>query len=435
MINDPDLVKNVLVQNFSHFHDRGMKADLSVDPLGGNLFALSGEKWKHLRTKLGPAFSPGKLKGMFPNLLRIGEVMLDYVDRHESEAIDVKELSARYTTDIIASVGFGVDIDSINNQDDIFRKMGSKFFKPTVKNIFRVGCFFFLSKLLLALRLKHVDQDVEDFIFNLVQKTVEYRESNKIVRKDVMQLLLQLRNTGVVAEDERWDLDGVSQASKHISLAEISAQAFVFFIGAYETSSTVMAYCLYEAARNKDIQKKIQEELDEILNKNHGKFDYESIVKMQYLEKCIRETMRKYPSLPFFNRECTKDYPIPGTKTIIKKGTIVIISTLGLQRDERFYPDPNKFIPERFDHFENESSKVPYYPFGDGPRTCIGMRLGQLQVKLGLALLFSRFSLNLVDESQRNNEPKLSPKSILMAPVGGITLNLHRRSANDNVLI
>ncbi|XP_055604436.1 probable cytochrome P450 6d4 [Uranotaenia lowii] len=429
MINDPDLVKDVLVRNFSHFYDRGMRVDESVDPLGGHLFALSGEKWKHLRTKLGPAFTSGKLKAMFPTLLKIGEVMLDHVGRNGSGMIDVRELSARYSTDIIASVGFGIETDSINNEDEIFRRMGSKFFALTLKNMFRLGSFFFFPKLLTTLRMKHVDQEVEDFIFNLVQGTMEYRESNGIVRKDMMQLLLQLRNTGAVAEDDRWDV-GVSKNSKTLSLPEISAQAFVFFIAAYETSSTAMAFCLYEVAKNKTIQRKAQEELDEILSINQGKFDYESVVKMQYLDKCIKETMRKYPSPPFLNRECTKDYRIPGTNTIIKKGTIVIISTLGLQRDEQFYPNPEEFIPERFDHFEDSNSKVPYYPFGDGPRICIGMRLGQLQVKLGLALLLSRFNLELVDESQRTGELKLSPKSILLTPVDGINLKLQERILN-----
>lgn len=86
----------------------------------------------------------------------------------------------------------------------------------------------------------------------------------------------------------------------------------------------------------------------------------------------LSEAIRKYPALPILNRECTKDYPIPGTNRTIKKGTAIIISLLGISRDPEYFPDPETYRPERF------SDAIPAYnvraniPFGDGPRACIG---------------------------------------------------------------
>lgn len=85
------------------------------------------------------------------------------------------------------------------------------------------------------------------------------------------------------------------------------------------------------------------------------------------------ETLRKHPPLPLIPRTCTKDYNIPGTDVVIESGTTVEIPTLSIQRDPEYYPDPDKFDPERF-NVENKANRHPYayIPFGEGHRICIG---------------------------------------------------------------
>jgi cytochrome P450 family 6 len=85
------------------------------------------------------------------------------------------------------------------------------------------------------------------------------------------------------------------------------------------------------------------------------------------------ETLRKYPAVPVLSRECTKDYKIPGTNVVLEKGMTTIIPVFALHHDPKYYPDPERFDPERFN--ENEKSKrhhFVYLPFGEGPRICIG---------------------------------------------------------------
>lgn len=138
------------------------------------------------------------------------------------------------------------------------------------------------------------------------------------------------------------------------------------------------------------------------------------------------ETLRKYPIVPILNRECNKDYRIPGTQTIIEKGTAVIIPLLGLQRDPKFYPEPNAFRPERF-FKENAKSftEQPYIPFGEGPRNCIGLRLGKLQVKVGLMLMLQKNSFFL--QSDAKPELDISPKIFVMGATTGIHLKIKPR--------
>ena len=85
------------------------------------------------------------------------------------------------------------------------------------------------------------------------------------------------------------------------------------------------------------------------------------------------ETTRKYPGLPFLNRECTQDYTIPGTDITIKKGTGIIISLLGMHHDPEYFPNPLEYKPERFSEEQKEYNPVAFMPFGEGPRHCIGM--------------------------------------------------------------
>lgn len=132
--------------------------------------------------------------------------------------------------------------------------------------------------------------------------------------------------------------------------------------------------------------------------------------------------------MPILNRECTKEYQIPGTNTIIEKGTAIIIPVLGLQRDPKFYPNPNNFEPERFlkENASNKSfAEMPYMPFGEGPRVCIGLRLGKIQVKVGLLLMLQKNTFHLPENAPR--ELQISPKAFVMSSVDGINLKIKTR--------
>lgn len=99
--------------------------------------------------------------------------------------------------------------------------------------------------------------------------------------------------------------------------------------------------------------------------------------------------MRKYPTLPFLNRICTKDYAIPNTDLIIKEGTPIIVSHLGVMRDPKNFPDPDKFSPDRYNEENPNYNPVAFIPFGDGPRTCIGKTVISCDSQLfGIELFF-----------------------------------------------
>lgn len=290
LVRDPIVIRDILIRDFQHFTDRGVHSDEINDPLSAHLFSLAGEKWKNLRIKLSPTFTSGKLKAMFSTLVDGGKSLQTYMDgiAKNSETIEIRELSARYTTNIIASVAFGVDVNCIDNPNTAFRKYGRQFFAINLKNGLRFLAMFIFPKILSFFKIRVVDQDIEDFMTTMVKQTLEFREKNNVVRKDFFQLLVQLRNTGNVQLDDKWETVITNDESgKKLSLKEVTAQAFVFYIAGFETTSTTMAYCLYEIARNPDIQQRIYKEIDAVLAKHNGQITYESVSDMKYLESCI----------------------------------------------------------------------------------------------------------------------------------------------------
>lgn len=141
------------------------------------------------------------------------------------------------------------------------------------------------------------------------------------------------------------------------------------------------------------------------------------------------ETLRLYSVLPFLSRICVQDYKIPGTDQVIEKGMEVIIPGFAFQRDEKYYDEPNKFKPNRFDdenHAGKDQINHPYLPFGDGPRNCIGMRMGKMQTKVGLVLMLQKFKYELEDEL-KNREIEFDPKIFLVSPLHGIHLKIQKK--------
>lgn len=134
LIRDPELIKNILTSDFSSFHDRGIFSDGEIDSISENIFALPGEKWRDLRSKLSPTFSSGKLKEMYPTVLKIAQHFKDYLrpSADRNEVVEIKELCSRYTINVIASVVFGVEVDTIEDPDHIFNRIGRKINYPNI---------------------------------------------------------------------------------------------------------------------------------------------------------------------------------------------------------------------------------------------------------------------------------------------------------------
>jgi cytochrome P450 family 6 len=215
LLRDPELIKAVLLKDFDKFHSRGFVINEKMEPLDGHLVFLSGSKWRNLRVKLSPVFTSGKMKMMFGTLVDCGkelQVCLQEPANNE-ETIEIKDILARYSTDIIASCAFGIQCNCLKNPDSEFRNWGREVFKPSFKSKLLTNLRFLLPSAGRLFRLSVLPDEVSNYFMNMVKETVEYREKNNVVRNDFMQLMIQLKNKtlGISEEDdiqlEKLDID------------------------------------------------------------------------------------------------------------------------------------------------------------------------------------------------------------------------------------
>lgn len=140
LVLDPSLVKRILTTDFQYFHDRGVYHDETNDPLSAHLVALSGDQWKDLRQKLTPTFSSGKLKTMFHTVLQCAEQLSSTLAEEcvcVDKPVEMKDLAARYTTDVIGSCAFGIECNSLKNPEAQFRQIGRKVFLPSRTDVYK----------------------------------------------------------------------------------------------------------------------------------------------------------------------------------------------------------------------------------------------------------------------------------------------------------
>ncbi|KAJ8949550.1 hypothetical protein NQ314_008179 [Rhamnusium bicolor] len=377
IVTDLELAKHVMTKDFSNFVDRGVYTNEVDDPLSEHLFATTGKKWRNLRVKLTPTFTSGKLKAMFQTLVDCGLILEKYIEdiSESKEASDVKEILGCYSTDIIGSCAFGLDCNSFKEPNSPFRVYGKRaFFQntiETIRNIFSLN----YPNIARALHLRAFPKDVTNFFKKTVEDTIAYREKNNVTRKDFLQLLIEVMNKKVP--------NGHQGDGNTLTMDEVAAQSFVFFLAGFETSSTTATFALYSLATHPEIQDKLREEIHRVLERHNDQITYDSLSEMKYMKQVI-----------------------DGEDVIIEKDTQVFIPIIGYQHDEEYFNNPEAFDPDRFS--EENKKKIPQYsnmPFGEGPRVCIGERFGIMQTKVALTCILrkSKATLNKKNKGSLGN--------------------------------
>ncbi|KOB74839.1 Cytochrome P450, partial [Operophtera brumata] len=323
IIRDLELVKKITVKDFENFIDHRSFIDEANDPLfGRNLFAMK-------------AFTSSKMKVMVLFMVEVSEQMNKVLKKNIHDSgdgyidVDIKDMTSRFANDVVASCAFGLKVDSHLEVDNQFYARG----KEASESSFRQLLIFFgyssFPTIMKALRISLFSETTKSFFRNLVTSTMQDREARNIIRPDMIHLLMEAKKV--------WSDD------------DLTAQAVLFFIAGFETVSSTMSFLLHELALHPDIQERLAEEIRENEQKNGGKFDYNSIQSMTYLDMVVSESLRCWPAVVALDRICSKDYNCgkPNDKAkedfIIRKGTGISIPVWGFHHDPQFFPDPERF--------------------------------------------------------------------------------------------
>uniref|UniRef100_A0AAQ4R993 Thromboxane-A synthase n=1 Tax=Gasterosteus aculeatus aculeatus TaxID=481459 RepID=A0AAQ4R993_GASAC len=400
VIADPDMLRQVMVRDFSSFTNR-MTLRFASKPMTDCLLMLRNERWKRVRSILTPSFSAAKMKEMVPLINTVTDSLMSNLN-------------------VSAESGETFDI----------HKMASS--PKTIWFVRLVAFPFITAPLARFLPNKRRDQ-MNHFFINTIQKIIKQREEQPAEerRRDFLQLMLDARTSKECVSLEHFDsaahaADQETQPSasgeqddrlpppqepssrrppkKMITEDEIVGQAFVFLLAGYETSSNTLAFTCYLLAINPECQRKVQREVDEFFAR-HESPDYTNVQELKYLDMVISETLRLYPPGFRFARDIDQDCVLNGQ--FLPKGATLEIPAGFLHYDPEHWTEPQSFIPERFTP-EAKASRHPfvYLPFGAGPRNCVGMRLAQLEIKMALVRLFHRFSVVACSETKVDETPE-----------------------------
>ncbi|XP_011155385.2 cytochrome P450 9e2 [Solenopsis invicta] len=423
IVRDPELIKNIAVKDFEHFTDHRSFIDETVEPLfGKNIFSLRGDRWKEMRNILSPSFTASKMKFMFELISKCSHNFVNYLVDHPElcREMETKGAFRRYTNDVIATAAFGISVNSMKDRDNEFYTRGveATTFATGILAIAKITFLRACPRLAKLMGVSFFPPNTLKFFRRIVGETVKAREEQDIIRPDMIHLLMQAR-------------DKESASAPKMTLDDIVSQAFIFFFAGFETTSIMMCFAAHELAVNQDVQDRLREEVQQYLIEGNGEISYESLSKMTYMDMVISETLRKYPPVVMTDRLCTKKYELPPSlpgfkNVIIEREDQVLFPVYALHHDPKYFPNPNKFDPERFND-ENKDSIVPYtyLPFGLGPRMCVGNRFALMETKILIAQLLQKFTLKTTEKTV---EPVVfSRKDFNIQPVGGFWIHLEKR--------
>ncbi|EAT32234.1 AAEL015654-PA [Aedes aegypti] len=411
-ITSPALARDILVKYFKNFHDNeiGLITNKELDPLfGRNPFVLNGAAWKAKRAEITPAFTASRIKALYVSVENVCAQMTKYVKEHCESPIEMKELGDKFTTDVVSSCIFGADAQSFIHQDAEIRDMGSKLMDSSLSFALKMAVMTVLPSVAKIANMSLVSKPREKFFIKLMAEAIRHREESSEKYLDFLDYLSMLKK------------------EKNITELDMAAHGVTFFLDGNETSSATLSLNLYELAKQPEIQKRLREELMNATN-DDGTISYETLSELPFLEQVFSEGLRLWPPVTFMSKVCTDPIELDLTSTRkvpIERGTCAIISNWSLHRDPNFYEDPLKFNPDRFAPEKGGifpyKEKGCYMPFGDGPRQCLGMRFGRMQVKRGIYEVIRNFEISV---ASRTSDPlKIVSSPAISLGLSGIWLS------------
>ncbi|KAG4074819.1 hypothetical protein HA402_014373 [Bradysia odoriphaga] len=382
MILDPALVVDVYVKYFKHFSDNSMSETVHAkqDPLfKSNPFIETGAEWKERRTDMAPAFTMLRVKAMFPAMEVSCHKLVDYLNKLLESGQDViasKDIASRVTADILCTNMYGLDPKAFCNDSDFLHHSLRLFHNVPVFRSIMWKIFPILDRILPS---QSVATEFNDWFVRLYRMAVELRQKNGIGGDDFLNFLMEL------------------EKKKNLQTIASVANAFIFFLDGFETTSYMLGCAINELAKNKVCQQKLRSEVKSL--KGRG---IDDLNQMPYLDAVVNETTRISP-FPFpIWKTCTENIVLTdynGRTVQIDKGTKIILPTTALHHHPDFYVDSNEFNPDRFISNASDAKILKdagvFAPFGNGPRTCMGMRWAVLLIKSVLSELVDKFEMSV----------------------------------------
>lgn len=398
MLNNPDQIKEVLVTKQAHFRKaKGLQVARAV--VGDGILTSEGKKHMRQRRLMQPAFHRDRIAGYGDVMVRQGvELMSEWKD---GEVLDIHHDMMKVTLAIITETMFGKTV-----------KEGS----DKIAHAIDVG-------------LKYVSSKATSFIDIPLsvptRSNREFIESSEVLDKTIYALIEERRKSG---ESGHTDLLAMLLAARDeddgqgMTDEQVRDEVMTIFVAGHETTANTMSWIFYLLATHPEAEQKLHDELKAVLD---GRLPtVEDFPKLSYANLIVQETLRLYPAAWVINREVVEEVEIGGHT--YEPGDTLMMSQYVMHRMEKYYDEPDAFRPERFEG--DLLKRIPayaYFPFGGGPRVCIGNNFALMEAALLLATIAQQYKLRLAEpEKQVEPEPLVT-----LRPKNGLMMRLEKRGS------
>src|SRR5881394_2138771 len=391
----PDDVEYVLAINPKNFiKSMSLRSNFFQRLVGNGLLTSQGEEWKRQRRLTSPAFHRERIAGY-------AGTMVDYSKRltanwRPGETRDMHREMMRLTLEIVVRCLFSADVS--NDVDEVGATLG-ELVKPFAA---QATLKWILNNRLPTpyhIHFHRLAKKIDDVVYRIIAE----RHASGTDTGDLLSTLLAAR-----------DEDGSQMTDR-----QLRDEVMTLFLAGHETTALTLAWSWYLLGMNPDIEQKFHAELDEVLSDRNPTFA--DVPRLKYTEKIAKESMRLYPPAYGLGREAIDDCEIGGYR--VPAGTQIFMFQWVTQRDERFYDEPAGFKPERWtEEFEARLPKYAYFPFGGGPRACVGASFAMMEMILVMTAIGQRFRLELVRDHPVQVYPAMS-----LRPKDGVKVSIRDR--------
>jgi cytochrome P450 len=392
---NPDDIEYILSTNAKNFiKSMSLRSNFFRRLLGNGLLTSEGEFWRRQRRLAQPAFHRQRISAY-------GDVMVEFTERmihswQPGETRDIHRDMMRLTLEIVARTLFNADV---SGDADRVGRILSEIVKPFAS---QATLKWILDNRLPTpahFRFHRTVKQIDEIVYRII---AERRASGRD-EGDLLSMMLQ-------AQDE----DGSQMTDK-----QLRDEVMTLFLAGHETTALTLSWSWYLLGLNPETEQKFHAELDEVLNGHKPTFA--DLPRLKYTEKIAKESMRLYPPAFGVGREAINDCEIGGYY-IPAKAQVFAFQWV-TQRDPRYFEAPDKFDPDRWtDEFASQLPKYAYFPFGGGPRACIGNTFAMMEIVLALATIGQKFRLALAPDHKVELYPAMS-----LRPKNGIRVVVHKR--------
>jgi cytochrome P450 len=370
LVYHPDHVYAILVKYADKLEKPEIIKKIIRSSFGNGLLFSEGALWKRQRRLMQPAFHHGRLGRYADRIVAFAQAMIANWKEGETRGLD-SDMRA-LTLQIVVDALFKTDISSNTEQiGEGMQMLGESLNDQSKSPALAMLPENFPHKVLRRKR------DAVAHINPIIYRLIKERRANGEDKGDLLSVLL-------FAKDE--------ETGESMSEGQLRDELMTLFIAGHETTATTLSWAFIELAKHPESEAAFHAELNSVLQGRAPTLT--DLANMSYTQAVIKEVLRLYPPAVLIIRKALEDIDL-GDGNVIPKGMIIQINQYANHHDARFFPEPEAFKPERWldPNFEKNLPKGAYFPFGAGPRICIGNGFALMEAPLVLATIGSRFRL------------------------------------------